>query len=208
MEWCARWRIGRECGPGWRWRRSFSPAAYARLPEGELGWFVFDQGRDAYTARAIASGQSLPLLGPEVQGGPAHTWGPLYFYVLAIPFAFSSDPAVALVFVSAIGLASVFLTYRLGRAFFSLEVGLIAAALFATYPLPVIESRAISNVGLLPFFTVLFFHSLLSLVVHQRSAMIVPVLLCVGALVQIHLAAISSSPFWRWRSPASDHGFV
>jgi len=165
--------------------------AYARLPEGDLGWFVFDQARDAYTASAIASGQSLPLLGPEVQGGPGHTWGPLYFYILAIPFSFSGDPAVALVFVSAIGLASVFLTYRLGRAFFSVEVGLIAAALFATYPLPVIESRAISNIGLLSFFTVLFFHSLLSLLVHRRSAMIVPVLLCVGALVQIHLAAVS-----------------
>lgn len=165
--------------------------AYARLPGGDLGWFVFDQARDAYTARAIASGQSLPLLGPEVQGGPAHTWGPLYFYVLAVPFALSGNPAVALVFVSAIGLASVFLTYRLGRAFFSIEVGLIAAALFATYPLVVIESRAISNIGLLSFFTVLFFHSLCSLVVHRRSAMIVPVLLCLAALVQIHLSTLS-----------------
>lgn len=166
-------------------------AAYVRLPHGDLGLFVHDQARDAHVATAIASRRSFPLLGPEVQGGPAHTWGPLYFYVLAVPFGFSHDPATAVTFLSALSLVSVFLTYRLGSAFFGARVGIIAAALFATYPLAVIETRAISNIALMPSFILVFFYSLFSLVVDRRSVMIVPLLAALAALVQLHLSTVS-----------------
>ena len=166
-------------------------AAYVRLSHPELSWFSTDQARDAHTALGIASGRSLPLLGVEVSGGRGHTWGPAYFYLIAIPFAMTRDPVVAVAFLSATSLAAIFMTYRLGRAFFGRAVGLLAAALVATYPLAVIESKALWNVAALPLFTTIFFHALFSLVVHGRSVMIIAAVTALSVLVQLHLSALS-----------------
>ncbi|HMH51179.1 MAG TPA: hypothetical protein VK548_13165 [Candidatus Acidoferrum sp.] len=166
-------------------------AAYVRLSHPDLSWFSIDQARDVQAALGIVSGRAFPLLGPEVAGGPAHTWGPAYFYLIAIPLAVSRDPAFTVVVLSATGVASVFMTYRLGLVFFGRAVGLLAAGLVSTYPLAVIESKALWNGALLPVLTVGFFHALCSLVTHGRSVMIVPTLVTLAVLVQLHLSALS-----------------
>ena len=166
-------------------------AAYVRLFHPDLSWFGIDQARDVHTALGIVSGRSFPLLGVEVAGGPAHTWGPAYFYLIAIPFAVSRDPAFATAVLSAASVAGIFMTYRLGLVFFGRAVGLLSAALVATYPLAVIESKTLWNLAPLPVFTVIFFHALCSLVVHGRSVMIIPAVTALAILVQLHLSAVS-----------------
>lgn len=166
-------------------------AAYVRLAHPELSWFSIDQARDAHTALGIVSGRSFPLLGVEIAGGPAHTWGPAYFYLIAVPFAVSRDPTLAVAVLSATTVAGIFMTYRLGLVCFGREVGLLAAALAATYPLAVIEAKALWNVALVPPFAVIFFYALCALVVQGRSVMIVPALASLAILVQLHLSALS-----------------
>ena len=166
-------------------------AIYVRVSHPELSWFSIDQARDSQIALDIVAGRSFPLVGAEVLGGPAHTWGPAYFYLIAIPFAVSGDPAVAVAFLGALSVASVLLTYRFGLVFFGPAVAMLAAALVSTYPFAVIESKALWNVAPLPLLTVVFFHSLFSVVVHRRSVMIIPTLAVLGLLVQFHLSAMS-----------------
>ena len=109
---------------GWSWWwvllvcTAIATAAYVRLAHPDLSWFTYDQARDARAALGIVSGRSLPLLGVEVEGGPAHTWSPAYFYLIALLFAIANDPAFAVVALSATSVAAIALTERLGRAFF------------------------------------------------------------------------------------------
>lgn len=166
-------------------------AAYVRLAEIDLTWFMLDQARDVRTARLIVEGRAFPLVGPAIEGGPSHTWGPLYFYLVAVPAAFSRDPTVAAAFLSVLNLLAVALTYRFGAAFFGCAVGLVGAALFATYPLGVVSARAMWNLSAMPLLTVIFFGCLFALVVRRRSAMVVPVLVTAALGPQLHLAAVS-----------------
>ena len=166
-------------------------AAYVRLSHPELAWFGVDQARDTQAALDIVAGRSFPLLGVELTGGPGHTWGPAYFYLIAIPFAVSRDPVVAVAFLGALGVASLVLTYRFAVLFFGRAVALLSLALISTYPLAVIESKALWNVAPVPLFAVVFFHALFSLTVHRRSVAIIPALAVLGVLLQFHLSAIS-----------------
>ena len=83
------------------------------------------------------------------------------------------------------------LTYRLGSAFFGAQTGIVAAALFATYPRVVIGEKSLSNVNTVPFFTLIFFLCLFALVVSQRSVAIIPALATLAILDQLHLSSLS-----------------
>ncbi|MBI3325452.1 MAG: hypothetical protein HYZ81_01945 [Nitrospinae bacterium] len=155
--------------------------AGSRLSGLELGWFMGDQVRDAVGALQIVEGKSLPLAGPVVPG--LYALGPLYYYLLAIPFGFSKDPSAAVLFISLLSLVSVYLTYRLGRDFFGLTVGLVGAALYA--------ARALWNPGLIPFFTVVFFYCLYHFLVGQRPWGFIGASVALGCLLQIHLSGLA-----------------
>ena len=164
-------------------------AAIFRLSGLDLGWLLADGVRDAVAALDIAEGRSLPLVGPVAQG--LYALGPLYYYVLAIPFWFSKDPAVAVFAISLLNLISVYLTYRLGRQFFSPTVGLIGAALYAAFPTVIISTKALWNPSLIPFFTVAFFYCLASFLVAQRPWGLTGAMAALGCLLQIHLSGLA-----------------
>jgi hypothetical protein len=163
--------------------------AYLRLHDLDLDWFLIDQARDIRQATGIVRGSAFPLMGPEVQGGPSHTWGPLYFYLLAIPLALSPNPARAAAFLSLLNLASVYFTYRFSKRFFGHGIALVSAALFATHPLAVVSGRGLWNLSPLPLFTVCFLYCLFLLVIERRSVMIVPAMATLACMVQLHLSS-------------------
>ncbi len=165
--------------------------AYVRLAHPDLTWFTYDQARDAYVASGIAAGRSLPLMGVEVGGGPSHTWGPLYFYLLAVPFALSPDPSVAVLALGVLTVASLWLTYRLGNAWFGAPTGVFAAALSTAYPRIVMVEGGLTNVAPVPLFTLLFFLCVFRLSAECRSVMIIPALAALAALVQFHLSTLA-----------------
>jgi 4-amino-4-deoxy-L-arabinose transferase-like glycosyltransferase len=164
-------------------------AGWARLTGPDLGWFMMDQARDAAAALKIAEGTSFPIVGPVARG--LYALGPLYYYLIAVPFLFSKDPAAAVLFIGLLNSVSVYLTYRLGREFFSPTVGLIGAALYAVFPMTIVSSKAMWNPGLVPFFTVIALYSLFHFVVAGRPWGLTVTLAALGCLLQLHLSALA-----------------
>ncbi len=161
-------------------------AAFVRLYRIDLTWYFLDHVRDVSTAIAIASAKAFPLVGPLI-GWTSGRLGPLYFYLIAPPFAITHDPIAGFVFVALANVLAVFLCYRFTREYFGTPVALIASALFAVFPLGVFSSRVLWNPGLVPLFALLFMRALFAVVVAGRSRAIIWLFASLAILTQIHL---------------------
>jgi 4-amino-4-deoxy-L-arabinose transferase-like glycosyltransferase len=161
--------------------------AWVRLSALDLGWFHEDQVRDGWAALGILSGRDFPLVGPAVQAR-LNLFGPLYFYLLAIPYAVSANPVVGIAFLNMLNLFSIYLTYRLGTAMFGSAVGLIASALYAVFPMAVLSGKGLWNPGFIPFFSTLYLWTLWRFLVECRPWTLALVLVLLGVLLQIHLS--------------------
>lgn len=130
-------------------------AAFLRLYRiSDYMTFLGDEGRDVLVAKGILEGQ-FTLLGPRASAGDFFL-GPIYYYMIA-PFLwlFRYDPVGPAIMVALFGVATVFLTYYVGRKFFDEWTGIIAAALYAVSPLVVAYSHSSWNPNVLPFFSLL-----------------------------------------------------
>ncbi len=109
---------------------------FLRAQETLSGNFLFlkDQGRDLLAVKSIVIDKKPTLIGPYT-GLQAVFQGPLYYYTLAIPFAFSGgDPRAIMWLMLAVSMAAIYVGYLVGKTFFSAEVGLATAFLFAVSP--------------------------------------------------------------------------
>jgi hypothetical protein len=167
--------------------------AVVRFYRLDLSWFLLDHVRDVTMASAIAGGERLPLLGPRIGWMDAYL-GPLYYYILSLPFLVTRDPIAGVAFVAASNVAAAYLLYGFARRYWSTPVGLAAAVLFGVFPLAVWSSRLVWHPGLMPLFTVLFIRSLFALVVDGRSMAAVPMLALLAVLTQLHLATVAFVP--------------
>lgn len=130
-------------------------AAFLRLYKiADYMTFLGDEGRDVLVARNILMGH-LTLLGPRASAGDFFT-GPIYYYFMA-PFLwlFHYDPVGPAVMIALLGIITVFLTYYLGKKFFGVKAGLMAAALYAVSPLVISYSRSSWNPNPMPFFSLI-----------------------------------------------------
>lgn len=109
---------------------------FLRSQETLSGNFLFlkDQGRDMLAVKSIVVDKKPTLIGPYT-GLQAVFQGPLYYYVLAVPFALSGgDPRLVMWLMLFANMASIPLLYLIGRKFFSESVGLWSAFLMALSP--------------------------------------------------------------------------
>jgi 4-amino-4-deoxy-L-arabinose transferase-like glycosyltransferase len=169
-------------------------AAWTRLTDLDLGWFMMDQARDAAAALKIAEGANFPIVGPVARG--LYALGPLYYYLIAIPFVFSKQPAAAVFLIGLLNCVSVYLAYRLGREFFSPTVGLVGAALYAVFPMAIVSSHAMWNPAFVPFFATIVLYALFSFIVAGRPWGLTVTLAALGCLFQIHLSALALVPLF------------
>jgi 4-amino-4-deoxy-L-arabinose transferase-like glycosyltransferase len=165
-------------------------AAIVRFYRVDLTWFFLDQVRDVSVAANIAAGASFPLLGPRIGWTEAYL-GPLYFYLLAIPFSISRDPVAGIIFVAAFHLVALLALYRFAREFFGASVALYASAFFAVFPLTVFSSRLVWHTGLLPPLIILYMHALFRLIIRGQSAAVVALFALLAVLTQLHLTSIA-----------------
>jgi hypothetical protein len=164
--------------------------ALVRLSGLDLGWFLQDQVRDAMVAQGIVSGRAFPLVGPLAASSRVNLVGPFYYYLLAAPYALSSNPVVSVAFQNLLGLVSVYLTYRLGTQMFGRLVGVVAAALYAVFPMAVVSGMALWNPLFIPACTTLFLLALWRFLAAGSPWSFALALFLLGVLLQIHSSGV------------------
>jgi 4-amino-4-deoxy-L-arabinose transferase-like glycosyltransferase len=124
--------------------------------------FLGDEGRDVLVVKHILEGD-LTLLGPRASAGDFFT-GPIYYYLIA-PFLwlFKLDPVGPAIFIALVGIATVYLIFRVSKEFFGLKTAIFASSLYAVSPLVLFHSRSSWNPNPMPLV------SLLTLYVTHRA---------------------------------------
>lgn len=114
--------------------------------------FKRDEANLSRLALDLAQGSDFPLLGISSSVGIPNP--PISAYLFALPYALDSTPLLATVFVGALNVLAVALTWLLMRRAFGARPALIAALLYAASPWAVLFSRKIWAQDLLPPFVV------------------------------------------------------
>jgi len=116
---------------------------------GDQGWFYF-------SARDMVLTGQIPLVGIA----SSHPWlhqGAWWTYVLAVVLSIAHfNPLAPGYFSAGLGVITVGFVYFVARRLFSVTTGLIAAFLYATSPLIVINMRMPYHTVFIPFFVLLF----------------------------------------------------
>jgi 4-amino-4-deoxy-L-arabinose transferase-like glycosyltransferase len=151
--------------------------------------FLGDEGRDVLVAYQILHG-NLTLLGPTASVG-GFFLGPIYYYFMA-PFLwlFNYDPVGPAIMVALFGIATVWLVYKIGKEFFGISVGLIAAVLYAISPLVVTYSRSSWNPNLMPFFSLLAVYFTYKAMEKKNVKLLILLGFIFGILMQLHYLSL------------------
>jgi hypothetical protein len=178
-------------------------AAYFRLASLNLAEFKNDEAGTSIIVKALVEYGKVPFLGPSLTtGGNA---GPIYYYILAIPFLISTNPIVASAFVAVLNIVGVVFTFKFAREFFNERVALIATALDAVSPFAILFSRKIWNPDLIFPFMVVLFYCLYTFVIKGRPRYLVPIFALYAIILQIHPITLFLAPalllfLWKFRS--------
>jgi hypothetical protein len=162
-------------------------AAYTRL--GFLNQVMFGDDEAAVSQLAVAfvEGKGFPLIGMHMSIGVNNL--PTFVWLMAIPYAFTRDPALATGFVGFLGLMAVVGCYFVTRAYFGALAAVVASLLFAVHPWAVIYSRKIWEQDVLPFFAVLFVGALLAYLDQGKGWQLVIALLGLAFGIEMHVSA-------------------
>src|SRR5258708_932514 len=128
-------------------------AAILRLGAPGVVEFKTDEANLSERALDLVRGRDLPLLGIDSSVGVPNS--PVSIYILAIPFAISSNPLVATQFIGLLNVIAVGLLYGLARRYYGPLTAIVAGLLFAISPWAVIYSRKIWAQDMLPVFILL-----------------------------------------------------
>jgi len=130
----------------------------------------------------------LPITSNTASISIAHPPGVIYLFML--PAALSANPLWAVVFVGICNMIAVLLTYLFTHRYYGRLAGAITAFLYATALKPLTYGRFIWQPNLMPPFVVFFIFALFWGVVERRKGWLVPALLLLGILYQMHETAI------------------
>jgi len=181
-------------------------AAALRLGAPGITEFKRDEGNLSHLALELARGRDLPLLGISSSVGLPNP--PISVYLLALPYALADSPVGATLFVGALNVIAVALTWAFARRYYGPGAALVAALLFAASPWGAIYSRKIWAQNMLsPFVVATVFSGVLGFGERRRWAAMLhwPLL---ALTLQIHYGAVSLLPLtllmlalWRDRLP-------
>jgi hypothetical protein len=155
--------------------------------------FLGDEGRDAIVIYNILHGK-FTLLGPTASVG-GFFMGPAYYYIVT-PFfwLFNYSPVGASVMVALLGVATVWMVYKIGSEFFNQKAGLIAALLYALSPLVILYSRSSWNPNVIPFFTLATLYFLYKAVEKKRILLFFLSGFLFGIDIQLHYTELFLGP--------------
>lgn len=117
--------------------------------------FLGDEGRDALVWLRMVRNGKFTLIGPQTSIGNMYL-GPLYYYLM-LPFylLFGLSPLGPSVGVALLGVATIFLIWKIGQQWFGEIAGLTAALLYAISPVVITYSHSSWNPNIMPFFALL-----------------------------------------------------
>lgn len=146
-------------------------------------FFGPEQGRDFLVVKDIVLAHKFTLIGPKTDiGGIFH--GPLFYYLLVIPFLFSGgDIIVSSIFLICIQSLTVIIIYLLGFKLVNKRVGIIASILFAVSFNSIMYARWLSNPPLSIPFVVLAMLFLLNFLKGSKKSLL-GFSVCLGLLNQ------------------------
>ncbi len=152
--------------------------------------FLGDEGRDVLVVKRMLVDHRFTLLGPTASVG-GFFLGPIYYYFM-LPFLWlwRLDPVGPAMMVAIFGVATIFLVYRLGKEFFNIHTGLIAAFLYAISPLVIAYSRSSWNPNLMPFFSSLTLLTFYKAVTKNSKPLFFLGGVFLGITVQLHYLAV------------------
>ena len=151
----------------------------------ELTEFLGDQGRTGMIIYEAWKARQLPLVGPPVLTG--QFLGPAFYYIIGLPFILGGfHPVVPSVFMTLLGVLTVFLLYRLAAALFGTWIGIAVAGLYAVSPSIVRADRTVWEPTAVPLFVLLYLWCVYSVFEKRRYWYLLPMGAIVGVLVQLH----------------------
>lgn len=132
--------------------------------------FIGDQAWFYISARNMLLYHTIPYVGIT----SSHTWlhqGPLWTYFIAVIFLLTNFNPLAPGYIGAlVSCLSIYMIYKLGSSMISQKTGIIAAFLFATSPLVILNARMPFCTLPIPLFVSLFIFSLYKFVNHNKLA--------------------------------------
>lgn len=154
--------------------------------------FTYDAAVISNMAAALVTTGRLPLQGMVSSVGVQNP--ALAVYLLGLPIALQRDPRTTIAFIALLNAAAVGGVYWLGRKYWSVSVGCVAALLFGVSPWAVHYSRQIWAQSLLPPVNVLLLAFLLAWTVGRSKWALSAAIFVQAALLQLHFSAIALLP--------------
>jgi len=152
--------------PAWVWVAAIlAVATVVRVWQLNRVGFNSDETVYAGQAASIAGNVTLQKFFPIYRAHPL-----LFQTILSVVYRATTSDFVARLLSVAFGVATVYVTYLLGRLLYGRRAGLIAAALLAVMPYHVVVSRQVLLDGPMVFFSTLTLYLLAKYAVTQRSA--------------------------------------
>ncbi|MCC6546545.1 hypothetical protein IT570_05195 [Candidatus Sumerlaeota bacterium] len=115
----------------------------------EQSYYNLHVERDLYRATQLLRGDAFPLLGSEMQYG-GRVFGPVIYFIYTLPLLFTSNPVGVMIYVGLVNTLVLAGCWAFTRYWFGVLPALFATALYAVFPLEIVQLRYMWNPCFLP----------------------------------------------------------
>lgn len=153
-------------------------------------YFGHDQGRDIFLIHEMVTTPKLKIVGPQTDI-PGLLNGPLYYYIMALPYALSGfNPNAGVLFHVLVNLAGIILIYKAGNEMVNRKTGIIAALLWAVSFEQINYAQWLSNPAFLSVASIIFFLGLYQYFIQKKEIGLPVSMLGLGLAIQIDLYTV------------------
>lgn len=117
--------------------------------------FLGDQGRDVVVVKRFLTEKDLMFIGPQTSVGSLYLTPWYYYFIAPFLLLFNFNPVGPAVAVAFLGIATVWLVWKVTTNWFGDKAGLISAFLYAISPVVIKYSSFSWNPNIMPFFSLL-----------------------------------------------------
>lgn len=151
--------------------------------------FGWDQVNNAWAAQKIIVNHDFPLLGFQAKGNSGFYIGPLYYYLISIPYFLTNlDPIASGIFAGATSIFTFFVLFYITKKLFSFNAALIAVFINTVGFFGIMFDRIQGPINFIPVVSLIIFYSLYQIITGKPKYLL---LLGVGLGFSVHIHASS-----------------